>query len=92
MGDSSREPGAEECFVDWFDLIGEKPEGNLGGGGEVGRAQRQAARVENCDGVTGTGVFRAINVGSVDPNVTGRQTVGGAALNSEGRTGHLLLV
>ena len=91
MGDSRGKARTEEGFVEGFDLIGKKAEGYLRGSAEVSRAKRQAARVEDSDGVAGPGVFGTVDIGGVNPDVTGGETIRGAALDAERRAMHVLL-
>ena len=85
VGDGGLEAGAEEGFVEGFDLGGKEAEGDLGGGGEVGGAEGETAGVENGDGVAGAGVVGTVDVGGVDPDVAGSEAIGGTFLNAEGR-------
>ena len=91
MGDGGGEAGAEEGFVERFDQIGEQAEGDLRGCAEVGGAQGQAAWVKDGDSIAGLGVFGTVDIGGVNPDVTGGETIRGAALDAERRAMHVLL-
>jgi hypothetical protein len=90
VGDGGSEAVAEKGFVEGFDEAGEEAERNLRGGTEVGGADRQASRIENGNGVAGLGVFGTVNVGGINPDMTGGETIRSPALNPEGRTLHVL--
>ena len=79
------EAGAEEGFVERFDLGGEEAEGDLGGRREVSGAEGETAGVEDGDSVAGAGVVGTVDVGGVDPDVAGGEAIGGTFLNAEGR-------
>jgi hypothetical protein len=85
VGDGGLETGAEEGFVEGFDLGGEEAESDLGRGGEVGGAEGETTGVEDGDGVAGAGVVGTVDVGGVDPDVADGETIGGAFLNAERR-------
>jgi hypothetical protein len=85
VGDGGLEAGAEEGFVEGFDLGGEEAESDLGRRGEVGGAEGETAGVEDGDGVAGAGVVGTVDVGGVDPDVTGGDAIGGTLLDAEGR-------
>ena len=91
MGDGGGDTGAEECFVEGFNLIGEQAEGDLRGCAEVGGAEGQAALVEDGDSVAGLGIFGPVDIGGVNPNVTRGETIRSAALDAERRAMHVLL-
>lgn len=91
IGDGGGDTGAEKEFVEGFNQVGKQAEGYLRGSAEVGGANGQAARVENGDGITGLRVFGTVDVGGVNPDVPGGETIRGAALDAERRAMHHIL-
>jgi hypothetical protein len=92
VGDGGGQARAKEGFVERFDLVREETESDLGGGAEMGGTEGDTAVIEDGDGVPGAGIFGAVHVGGVNPDMTGGEPLGGAALNTERRTLHVLLV
>lgn len=91
MSDCGGEAGPEEGFVEGFDLTGKMAERDLRGSAEMRGAEGQAAGVKDGDGIAGAGVFGAVDVGGVNPDVAGGETISGPALNPERRALHVLL-
>ena len=92
MGDGGGKAAAEKSLVERFDLPREQPQGNLGGCAEMRGTKGQSARIKYGDGVAGLRVFRAVDIGGVNPDVTGGETISRTALDSKGRTLHVLSV
>jgi len=92
VGDDGFQAAAEKGLVERFDLGRKKPQRNLRCGTELRRPERRAARVENGYRVARPRVLRTVDIGSVNPDMARGEPVGGAALNAESRTLHVLSV
>jgi len=57
----------------------------------MGGTDGQSSRIEDRNCVARLGVFRAVDIRSINPDVTRRKPIGGAALNTERRALHVLL-